>query len=138
MEKSVADKMGIKPLARTIWIDAPAQARWAIRGQRLRRETALRGGFDYIHLFATTLADVEQKFGRLKKHLNEGGMLWVSWPKRKKDKSDLTLYSIIKTGYDHGLVESKVVRIDAEWSAIKFTHPRKGKVYANSYGTLKL
>jgi hypothetical protein len=42
---------------------------------------------------------------------------------------------VIKTGYD-GLVESKCVSVDSTWSALKFTWPKKGKVYNNSYGQL--
>lgn len=28
------------------------------------------------------------------------------------------------------------LRVDDVWSALKFTHPKAGKTYANSYGTL--
>ena len=34
-------------------------------------------------------------------------------------------------------MDCKALSIDATWSALKFTHPKKGKVYANSYGKLK-
>ena len=34
------------------------------------------------------------------------------------------------------MVESTCLRIDDTWSGLKFTHPKPGKVYANSYGTL--
>jgi hypothetical protein len=46
------------------------------------------------------------------------------------------LPEVIGIGYRHGLVESKTLSVDATWSAIKFTHPIKGKVYKNSYGQL--
>src|ERR687894_285859 len=38
--------------------------------------------------------------------------------------------------YIHGFVESKTLSVDATWSAMKFTYPKKGKVYNNSYGRL--
>lgn len=41
-----------------------------------------------------------------------------------------------RIGYSHGLVESTTLSIDATWSAIKFTHPKPGKTYRNSYGQL--
>ncbi|HIX00988.1 MAG TPA: hypothetical protein H9871_12695 [Candidatus Nesterenkonia stercoripullorum] len=41
-----------------------------------------------------------------------------------------------RIGYRHGLVESKTLAVDATWSAIKFTHPRPGQHYNNSFGTL--
>ena len=64
-------------------------------------------------------------------------MLWVSWPKDGKLGTDLNIKTVIKLGYDYGLVESTCLRIDAIWSGLKFTHPKKGKVYHNSYGKLK-
>ena len=61
----------------------------------------------------------------------------MSWPKNGKLETDLKLTTVIRLGYDHVLVESKTISIDGTWSAIKFTHPKHGKVYANSYGQLK-
>ncbi len=63
-------------------------------------------------------------------------MLWVSWPKGRKLGADLNIKSVIKLGYDFGLVESTCLSINEIWSGLKFTHPQKGKVYNNSYGTL--
>ena len=34
------------------------------------------------------------------------------------------------------MVESTSLRVDDTWSALKFTHPKPGKTYRNSYGTL--
>ena len=65
-----------------------------------------------------------------------GGMLWVSWPKGGRLGTDLTLPTVIAIGYDLGLVESTCLRVDDTWSALKFTHPKPGKTYRNSYGTL--
>ena len=63
-------------------------------------------------------------------------MLWVSWPKGKQLGTDLALPHVIRIGYSHGLVESSCLSVDATWSALKFTHPKKGKTYNNSYGKL--
>ena len=95
-----------------------------------------RGSFGYIHLFVTKQSAMERSFPKLKQHLRKGAMLWVSWPKGKGLGTDLTLPEVIRIGYDHGLVESTALRIDDTWSAIKFTHPKPGKVYRNSYGKL--
>ena len=37
-------------------------------------------------------------------------------------------------GYAHSLVESTNSPIDDVWTALKFTRPKRGKVYENSYG----
>lgn len=137
MSGTVAKKLGIKEGSRAIFVNAPAAAVEAIDPPPLDLAEKLTGAFDYIHFFARTQAEFNETFPRLKTHLQPTGALWLSWPKNRKLDTDLTLTTIIKLGYDFGLVESKVISIDATWSAIKFTHPKEGKVYQNSYGKLK-
>src|SRR5688500_6928252 len=86
MTKSVSDKMGIKEYARAIFISAPPDAIKSIDPPSLDVASSLRGNFDYIHFFAAKQTTLQHKFPSLKEHLNENGMLWVSWPKaRQKD-----------------------------------------------------
>jgi hypothetical protein len=138
MTKSVSEKMGIKKDSRAIFINAPEDAVTAIEAPVLDSNARLSGKFDYIHLFATKQTQLHKKFSTLKKHLSPTGMLWISWPKAKKLDTDLTLTTVIKIGYDYGLVESKSLSVNATWSALKFTHPKNGKIYNNSYGKLKV
>lgn len=133
----VSKKMGIKEGARAFLMNAPAEITDVIEPPRLQLATELKGDFDYIHLFAKSQEEFNELFPKLKNHLDPNGMLWVSWPKNGKLGTDLKLPVVIKLGYDHGLVESKAISIDATWSALKFTHPKQGKVYNNSYGDLK-
>jgi hypothetical protein len=137
MTKPVSKKMGIQEGARAFFVNAPAEAVEAIDAPALDIATELRGDFDYIHLFAKSQDEMNDIFPKLRAHLKPTGMLWVSWPKNGKLGTDLTLPKVINIGYEQGLVESKTISIDATWSAIKFTHPKKGKVYKNSYGKLK-
>lgn len=129
--------MGVKKNMRAIFVNAPDDAVNAIDLPTLELKTKLIGDFDYIHFFANTQAEFHDKFPKLKEHLKEIGMLWLSWPKSGQNGTDLTLTKVIKIGYDYGLVESKTISINSTWSAIKFTHPKKGKAYNNSYGKLK-
>jgi hypothetical protein len=137
MTKSVSEKMGVKENARAIFINAPLDAIKSIDPPNLDTASSLRGNFDYIHFFTTKRSALHNKFPKLKEHLNENGTLWISWPKARQKDTDLTLTMVIKIGYDYGLVESKTLSINATWSALKFTHPKKGKIYNNSYGKLK-
>ena len=130
-------KMGIKEGARAYLRNAPAEAVQAIDPSGLDVASRLTGQFDYIHLFTKSEEEFDDLFPKLKAHLKPTGMLWVSWPKNRKLGTDLTLTKVIELGYNHGLVESKTISIDETWSAIKFTHPKEGKVYNNSYGKLK-
>ena len=128
--------MGIKEGTRTFFANAPESALEAIELPSLEVSRALRGTFDFIHLFAISQAVMEDAFPKLKGHLGAGGMLWVSWPKGRRMGTDLTLPDVIRIGYSHGLVESTTLSVDETWSAMKFTRPKKGKVYKNSYGRL--
>jgi hypothetical protein len=137
MTEPVSKKMGIKEGARAFLVNAPEEAIEAIDPSHLDLVAKLTGKFDYIHFFTKSQDEFNDMFPKLKTHLKPTGMLWVSWPKNRKLGTDLTLTKVIELGYDHGLVESKTISIDATWSAIKFTHPKQGKVYKNSYGKLK-
>jgi hypothetical protein len=130
-------KMGIKEGARALLVNAPEAALEAIDPMYMDVATKLAGKFDYIHFFTKSQEEFNDLFPKLKAHLKPTGMLWVSWPKNRKLETDLTLTKVIELGYNHGLVESKTISIDETWSAIKFTHPKEGKIYKNSYGKLK-
>jgi hypothetical protein len=128
--------MGIKEGTRAIFVNCPDTAINAIQPPALDVAARLSGDFDYIHLFATGQEELDAAFPKLKAHLKATGMLWVSWPKGGRLGTDLALPTVIRIGYDHGLVESKCLSVDSTWSALKFTHPKAGKRYNNSYGTL--
>ena len=133
---TVAQKMGIKPGIRAHLVAAPSPAVLALQLPTLVISPELDGQFDYLHLFTTSQICVEDSFPILKGHLTAAGMLWVSWPKAKKLGTDLSLPTVIRIGYSHGMVESTCLSVDDTWSALKFTHPKPGKTYNNSHGTL--
>ncbi|MCA0458020.1 MAG: hypothetical protein LCI00_28900 [Chloroflexi bacterium] len=137
MAGSIAQKLGVKTGSRAIFVHAPKEAVEAIDPPALDVAERLTGAFDYIHLFAKDSETFKHDFPKLKAHLKPTGMLWVSWPKGGKLDTDLSITRVIKLGYDFGLVESKTISINETWSAIKFTHPKAGKTYKNSYGKLK-
>ena len=137
MQRTVSQKMGVKSESRAYFQSAPDDAIKAIQLPSLSISKRLTGTFDYIHFFALSQAEMVKRLPALKKHLHLKGMLWVSWPKNKHLGTDLTIKEVIRIGYDTGLVESTALSIDSTWSGLKFTYPKKGKVYNNSYGTLK-
>jgi hypothetical protein len=134
--RDVSQKMGIKEGMRAFFVNAPLSALDAINLPTLNIASQLRGQFDYIHVFTITQAEMDDLFPKLKRHLKPTGMLWISWPKNKKLNTDLVLPKVINIGYSHGLVESICLSVDATWSGLKFTHPKKGKEYHNSFGQL--
>lgn len=134
--RTVAQKMGVRAGARAYLQNAPQEAVESLSLPELELPKRLSNHFDYLHLFVTRQSQFTRAFLRLKKHLAPGGSLWVSWPKAGQLGTDLNVKNVIKLGYDCGLVESTNLRVNDTWTALKFTHPKKGKTYANSYGTL--
>ncbi len=136
MVRTVAQKMGVKAGMRAHLAGAPEAVLEAMALPDLELRRALDGSFDYVHLFAASQSELDEAFPRLAMHLKPTGMLWVSWQKAKQNGTDLSLPHVIRIGYSHGLVESTTLSVDATWSAMKFTHPKPGKTYKNSYGRL--
>jgi hypothetical protein len=138
MATSLAKKLGIKPGARARFIHAPPDVLAQIGDIHLDIAATLSGKFDYIHAFVKSEAALNKLLPKLYSHLKERGTIWISWPKGGQLQSSLGLPRVIKIAYDHGLVESKTIGVNSVWSAIKLTRPRKGKVYKNSYGKLRV
>jgi hypothetical protein len=137
MIRAISQKMGVKENSRAVFVNAQKEALENINLPTLQIQEKMEEELDYIHLFVKTQTEFITYFPKLKQHLKLNGMLWVSWPKGGKLGTDLNIKSIIKLGYDFGLVESTCLSINDIWSGLKFTHPKKGKVYNNSYGKLK-
>jgi hypothetical protein len=136
MPRSVAQKMGVREGSRAFLGHLPAPAQAALELPPLDVSPELVGEFDYLHLFATARTELDELFPACASHLAPRGMLWVSWPKGGRLGTDLALPEVIRIGYSHGLVESTTVSVDATWSGLKFTRPRPGRTYRNSYGCL--
>ncbi len=135
--KTVAQKMGIKENSRVFFINAPSDAIDTMKLPEIDIAKNLIAEFDYIHLFVKNQNEYKDKFPKIKPHLKISGMLWVSWPKGGQLNTDLSLPTVINIGYENGLVESTCLSINSIWSALKFTHPKLGKVYNNSHAELK-
>jgi len=128
--------MGMKEGVRTLLVHAPKEAIADMDLPPLDIATRRGGQFEYIHLFIKTKQEFTEQFPKLKEHLAPTGKLWVSWPKNGQLNTDLSLTTIIHLGYDYDLVESTCLSINSTWSALKFTHPKRGKTYHNKYGKL--
>lgn len=134
--RTVAAKMGIKPGWTAHLVNAPDDAVGALGLPEVELVEHLEGELDHIHLFVTTQTQMRSAFPALVAHLKGQGKLWVSWPKGRKLGSDLTLPRVIEIGYHFDMVESTCLRVDSTWAGLRFTHPKHGKTYRNSFGSL--
>ena len=93
---------------------------------RVQVRTKSFGESVVVVLFVTRLAKLQTGFKSAMKLLPpDGGMLWVSWPKRaSKMETDLDEDVIRGVGLEEGMVDTKVCAVDDTWSGLRFSRRR--------------
>ena len=125
----LAKKLGIKEGQRVILVNIPEHY-YDLFEHFPEVEFAKIGdeSIDFIHLFCSHIAQLEENFGALKKALSKNGMLWISWPKgSSKIAKDLDGNIVRRYGLTHGLVDVKVCAVDSDWSGLKFMYRLKDR-----------
>lgn len=138
MVRTLAEKTGARSDMKAYFLNVPEDILDEFAAQEIDIARTLRGEFGHIHMFVSTVSDLDRHFATLKGHVAARGRLWVSWPKGGRNGTDLSIREVIRIGYAHGMVESTALSVNDVWSAIKFTHPIPNKVYNNSYGKLPM
>ncbi|WP_299764939.1 DUF3052 domain-containing protein [uncultured Dokdonia sp.] len=83
---------------------------------------------DFIHMFCTTIEDLQNNTITYKKALKKEGLLWISWPKGASSiPTDLKREPIREYLLSIGLVDVKVAAIDKDWSGLKFVYRLKDR-----------
>jgi hypothetical protein len=118
-------KLGIKPEARLVLVNAPAGLHQTLGelppGVVVRRR--LQGSFDVIVAFCGRRAQLERGLPRWREALDQAGGLWIAWPKQASGiDTDLGEGSVRELGLASGLVDNKVCAIDATWSGLRFVY----------------
>lgn len=129
-KRSLADKLGIKPLQTITFINHPRGYEKKIRPLPSGVTIGLldEGQFDFIQIFTQKKQELQTLFPILKNHIKTSGMLWVSWPKiTSKVKTDLQENIIREIGLQNGLVDVKVIAVDEVWSGLKFVYRLKDR-----------
>ena len=81
---------------------------------------APQGGASLVHLFVTTMAELQTRLPRAKQAMARDGGIWVSWQKKTAGtKSDVSRDTIVAFANTLGLDSVRAVSIDDEWSALK-------------------
>jgi hypothetical protein len=85
--------------------------------------SSLRGRCDVIVCFVTARAELERRFGALKRVLEWDGGLWIAWPKRASGvATDMTEDTAREIALANGLVDNKVCAIDETWSGLRLVY----------------
>jgi hypothetical protein len=125
-KRSLLDKLGVKPGMRIAFVGAPETYTPGLLPPDV--EISLDPPLDLIQLFVRDYAALDADFDRLAALLKPNGMLWVSWYKKSAGiPTDLDENIIRAYGLAHGLVDVKVIAVDAQWSGLKFVYRRKDR-----------
>ena len=127
--KPLAQKLGLKDGMRPAVIAAPPHYDDLIENfpvEHVASPEGLEGEQDFLHLFCQQTSDLEAGLARAFEHLAEGGMIWVSWPKKSsKLWQDMTEDDVRRVCLPMGLVDVKVCAVDADWSGLKLMRRKK-------------
>lgn len=122
--KPLIQKLGWKPGVSALAINQPGNYADLTDAAPIATATSLpsSGAYGFIHVFVRTTAELEAVLPTLEPRLTEGGMIWVSWPKKTSAMFvDLTEDGIRAIALPMGLVDIKVCAVDADWSGLKLT-----------------
>jgi hypothetical protein len=116
-------KLGIKPGIVVALVNAPDAFERTLHplsdGVLIKED--LRGKTDLVVLFASRMADIYEQFPRAERSLNDGGRLWIAWPKQASGvKTDVTQPAVREFGLAAGWVDFKICAIDETWSGLAF------------------
>jgi hypothetical protein len=126
----LAQKLGIKPGHVLYLASAPANYRTLVDPlpEGVTLSSKMSASADIAHLFCTTKGRLADAVRTTLEKLKEGGMIWVSWPKKASGvATDVTEDVIREVALPLGLVDVKVCAVDEVWSGLKLVRRAKKK-----------
>jgi hypothetical protein len=119
-------KLGLKPELVAAFVSLPPELDYLTEDLSTASKTASLGeatgsGLDYLHVFETERARLEDHALHLKAMLKPTGMLWISWPKKTSKVPTTITEDVLRTIFlPTGLVDVKVCAVTEIWSGLKF------------------
>jgi len=94
----------------------------------LSKKLGAKPGVEVVVFFTTSRAELDRRFGPLKKTLAAADGLWIAWPKKaSKIETDLDFETVQQIGLDAGLVDNKSASVDGDWQAVRFVYRREDR-----------
>ena len=119
--KPLYQKIGLKPGMVCLPINPPKHFDELLTGAEGITFLDAPAKADVVHLFCPDRATLDAQHKTALSYVLEGGMLWVSWPKKSSPKfRDLTEDALRDVLLPTGWVDVKVCAVDQDWSGLKF------------------
>jgi hypothetical protein len=118
----LARKLGIKEGSRVLLLGAPPayEDLLAPLPDGVVFESRASQRLDIVHVFVTRKEDLARHLGALRKQLQPGAAVWVSWPKKaSKVPTTVTEDTIREVALPLGFVDIKVCAVNEIWSGLK-------------------
>ena len=95
-------------------------------GVRLRWDA--RGHAQVVLLFVSARSQLEQRFPSALRALDQGGRLWIIWPKKASGAaSELRQQEVRAFGLERALVDYKVCAVNETWSGLCFARRARAR-----------
>ena len=121
--KPLWQKLGLKARMRVHLSHAPPEYwDWCAFDEASVDITAARKhDIEFVHVFATSRAELGRDLKKLAPALASAGMLWISWPKKSSGvATDIIEDTLRELALPLGLVDVKVCAVTEVWSGLKF------------------
>ncbi len=125
-DKTLSQKLGLKPGMKAITFFAPAEYNQWLGTNATMIKANSKPSWDFVHLFVNQVTELENQLVRLRSELNPDGIIWVSWYKKSSKKNTEITDNIIRdTCLPLGFVDVKVCSVSPEWSGLKLVIRKK-------------
>ncbi len=124
------EKLGIKPGAIVVAIDAPENYRKLLGKIPSGVNFATRpvGKTKFVHLFVKERRILDAHLRSLRQKIAEDAAVWVSWPKKSSGvATDVTEDVVRAVALPLGFVDIKVCAVDETWSGLKLMIRRENR-----------
>jgi hypothetical protein len=129
-KRPLPQKLGIKPGMKIAALNPPPGYRklLAPRPADVSFTDQPSAGSKFVHLFVTERRTLEKELKRLRKLLDDAGVLWISWPKKSSGvATDITEDIIREVCLPLDFVDVKVCAVDETWSGLKLMIRRENR-----------
>jgi hypothetical protein len=122
-------KLGIKSGMTVVTISEPSNYRKLLgKLDRVTFSNRVMPNSDFVHFFTISRSEVARRLSILRKRIADGGVVWISWPKKSADVStDVTEDVIRELALPLGFVDIKVCTVDETWSGLKLMIRRENR-----------